>query len=551
MTVQARFDTHDIFNQSPPYEDIDLFASDRALRDAVAANGAGAEADALSEFGRHWGTAAMFEAARAANENTPKLKVFDTKGFRRDVIEFHPAYHGFITESTKAGLHASTWTDAGTRAPAPAEVARAARYFMVAQVENGHMCPITMTRACVGALAVEPSILQKLIGKITSRTYDASFRPWWEKDGITLGMGMTEKQGGTDVRANTTAAMPAADGYTVTGHKWFMSAPMCDAFLVLAQAPGGLTCFLMPRFRPDGSVNGLRFQRLKDKLGNRSNASSEVEFAQAFAWRVGAEGRGVRTIIEMVQLTRVDCVISSAGMMRMALAQALHHARHRTVFQRHLADQPMMRTLLADMALEVEGATALMMRLCRSFDLASSDPKEAARARLLTPAVKYWICKTAPGFIYEAMECLGGNGYVEESMLSRLYREAPVNAIWEGSGNVMCLDVLRALSREGEAARGVLGDLVNACAGMPGAKEAAAFIAKTLTAPDGEARARSAVERLAMLAAAAALTESAPDVAEAFARTRLAVPRGGTFGSSDLSASDVSLLLERALPSAA
>jgi putative acyl-CoA dehydrogenase len=419
---------------------------------------------------------------------------------------------------------------------------------MVAQVENGHMCPITMTRACVGALGVEPALLAKLIGKITSRSYDPSFRPWWEKDGITLGMGMTEKQGGTDVRANATTATPAAGGYSITGHKWFMSAPMCDAFLVLAQAPGGLTCFLMPRFRRDGAVNGLRFQRLKDKLGNRSNASSEVEFVQAFAWRVGEEGRGVRTIIEMVQLTRVDCVISSAGMMRMALAQALHHARHRTVFQKKLADQPMMRTLLADMALEVEGATALMMRLCRSFDLAASDPREAARARLLTPAVKYWICKTAPGFIYEGMECLGGNGYVEETILPRLYREAPLNAIWEGSGNVMCLDVMRALSRDGEAARAVLGDLVGACAGLPGVNEAAASIGQILTAADGEARARAAVERLAMLAAVAALAESAPAVAEAFARTRLATPRGGTFGTADLDAAEVNTLLDRALP---
>ena len=548
MTVQPRFETHDIFNQSPPFENVDLFMIDRPLRDAVAANGAGGEAAALSEFGRRWGTAAKFEAARLANENTPKLKAFDTKGFRRDVVEFHPAYHDFMTASMRDGLHASTWTPDGTRAPAPSEVARAARYFMIAQVENGHQCPITMTRACVGALAVEPSVLQRLIGKITSRIYDPRFIPWWEKDSITLGMGMTEKQGGTDVRANTTTAMPAADGYAITGHKWFMSAPMCDAFLVLAQAPGGLTCFLMPRFRPDGSVNGMRFQRLKDKLGNRSNASSEVEFAEAFAWRVGEEGRGVRTIIEMVQLTRVDCIIGSAGMMRMALAQATHHTRHRTVFQKKLSDQPMMRTLIADMALEMEGVTALMMRLCRSFDRAASDQGEAARARLLTPAAKYWVCKSAPGFIYEAMECLGGNGYVEELPLSRLYREAPVNAIWEGSGNVMCLDVLRALSREGEATRGVLGELVRACGDLPGAKEAAAFIAGTLVAADGEARARAAVERLAMLAAAAALAESVPGVAASFARTRLATPRGGTYGTADLSAGEAESLLQRALP---
>jgi putative acyl-CoA dehydrogenase len=548
MTAQHRFETHDIFNQSPPYEDVDLFMSDRALCDAVEANGAGAEAAALADFGRQWGTAAMFDAARVANEHTPTLKTFDTKGFRRDTIEFHPAYHDFMAESMKAGLHASTWKAGGSRAPAPSEVTRAARYFMVAQVENGHMCPITMTRAGVGALAAEPAMLQQMIGKITARTYDPSFRPWWEKDSITLGMGMTEKQGGTDVRANTTAATPASDGYTITGHKWFMSAPMCDAFLVLAQAPGGLTCFLMPRFRPDSSVNALRLQRLKDKLGNRSNASSEVEFVDAFAWRIGEEGRGVRTIIEMVQLTRVDCIISSAGMMRMALAQALHHTRYRTVFQKRLADQPMMRTLLADMALEVEGATALTMRLCRSFDLAASNENEAARARLLTPAMKYWVCKIAPSFIYEAMECLGGNGYVEETPLARLYREAPVNAIWEGSGNVMCLDVLRALSREGEAARGVLNDLVRQCGDLPGAKEAAAFIANTLASAEGAVKARAAVERLALLAAAAALTESAASVAEAFARTRLSVARGGTFGTADLSVPEVTTLSERALP---
>src|SRR3954463_2469862 len=471
MAAQPRSD--ELLNQSPPYVDVDLYARDQPLRGAVAGNGGEGAAAALSAFGKHWGSADMFELGRQANENPPKLKTLDAKGYRRDFIEFHPAYHDLMAASVAAGLQASTWRDDATPASAPAQVTRGARFYMAAQVETGHLCPITMTRAAVAALAVEPSLVAKLMPKIVSRSYDDHFRPWWEKTGITLGMGMTEKQGGTDVRANRTRAQPIGEGYAVNGDKWFMSAPMCDAFLVLAQAPGGLTCFLMPRFRPDGSVNALRLQRLKEKLGNRSNASSEVEFADAFAWRLGEEGRGVRTIIEMVQLTRVDCIISSAGMMRVALAQALHHARHRTVFQKPLADQPMMRMLLADMALEVEGATALMMRLCRSFDLASSDALEAARARLLTPAVKYWICKTAPGFIYEAMECLGGNGYVEETMLARLYREAPVNAIWEGSGNVMCLDVLRALSREGEAACAVLANLVHACGDLPGARDAA------------------------------------------------------------------------------
>jgi putative acyl-CoA dehydrogenase len=548
LAMIARVETHEVLNQSPPYEGIDLFASDRPLQEAVAANGARAEAAALSAFGRRWGAAEMFEQARLANDNPPKLRSFDAKGFRRDVVEFHPAYHHFMAESIKAGLHASTWAADATSASVPAEVARAARFYMVAQIENGHMCPITMTRAAVAALAVEPTLVKRLMPKIFARDYDPSFRAWGEKSTITLGMGMTEKQGGTDVRANTTRAEPAGEGYRITGHKWFMSAPMCDGFLVLAQAPKGLTCFFMPRFCPDGSVNALQFQRLKDKLGNRSNASAEVEFVDAFALRVGEEGKGMRTILQMVQLTRLDCAIASAGMMRMALAQALHHCRHRSVFQKRLADQPMMRTVLADMALEVEAALALVMRLCRAFDLAAGDPLEAARARLLTPAVKYWICKRAPAFVYEAMECLGGNGYVEESVLPRLYREAPVNAIWEGSGNVMCLDVLRAFERE-DAGRAVLEKLVGETAALPGSAEVATAIAKSLTSPAAEAQARGAVERLARLAAAAALATCAPPaVAEAFARTRLATTPGASFGTSELDAADIAALLERALP---
>jgi putative acyl-CoA dehydrogenase len=543
------FETHEVLNQSPPFEDVDLFALDRPLQDALTANGADGEAAALSAFGRRYGSAEMLEEARRANENPPRLASFDRKGFRRDIVEFHPAYHRFMGESIAAGVHASPWRPDGGRAAAPAEVVRAARFYMANQVEAGHCCPITMTRASVAALAAEPALRDRFLGKILSRTYDPSFRPASEKAGITLGMGMTEKQGGTDVRANTTRAEPAGEGYLITGHKWFLSAPMCDAFLVLAQAPGGLTCFLLPRFRPDGSVNALRLQRLKDKLGNRSNASAEVEFAEAFAWRLGEEGRGVRTIIEMVQLTRLDCALGSAGLMRMALVQAAHHARHRSVFQRRLADQPMMRSVLADLALEIEAAVALVMRLARAFDH-PEDPAEAARARLLTPAVKYWVCKTAPAFIYEAMECLGGNGYVEEAPLARLYREAPVNAIWEGSGNVMCLDVLRALAREGEAGRDLLETLARETAQLPGAPETARFIADVLRGREAEALARRAVERLALLAAAAALTQSAPAVAEIFARVRLSEPRGATYGTAALEATEVATLLERALPAA-
>ena len=450
-----------------------------------------------------------------------------------------------MAESIVAGLHASTWRNDATPAAAPAEVARAARFYMVAQVENGHMCPVTMTRASVAALAAEPALASRLMPKIGSAHYDPRFLPWPDKTGMTLGMGMTEKQGGTDVRANTTRAVPAGAEYRITGHKWFMSAPMCDAFLVLAQAPGGLSCFFLPRFRDDGSINALRFVRLKDKLGNRSNASSEVEFDGAAALRIGEEGRGVPTILQMVQLTRVDCAIASAGMMRGALAQALHHCRHRSVFQKRLVDQPLMRAVLTDMALEVEGAVALVMRLCRAIDRAPSDPAEAARARLLTPAVKYWVCKRAPAMTYEAMECLGGNGYVEDKMLARLYREAPVNAIWEGSGNVMCLDVLRALGRDAEAARGVLNALADECADLPGGAETIRGVAQILASQADETRARILVERLAVLASAAAVKQSAPPhIADSFARTRFAT-RSATFGSVELSDRERAALLDR------
>ncbi len=532
-------------NQSPPFVDVDLFALDRPLREAVAANGAAAEAAALSAFGRHWGTAAMAEQARLANENPPKLQTGGANA-APETVAFHPAYHHFMRESMAAGLHAMTWRPDGT--PAPAEVARAARYYMVAQIENGHMCPITMTRASVAALAAEPALGTALLPKLLGRDYDPAFRPWPQKSAITLGMGMTEKQGGTDVRANTTRATPDGEAYRVTGHKWFMSAPMCDGFLVLAQALAGLTCFFMPRFRPDGQVNALHFVRLKDKLGNRSNASSEVEFRDAFAQRVGEEGRGIRTILQMVQLTRLDCAISSAGMMRMALAQALHHARHRIVFQKKLADQPMMRSVLADMALEVEGAAALVMRLCRAFDLSPTNPAEAARARLLTPVVKYFVCKTAPAFIYEAMECLGGNGYVEDSVLPRLYREAPVNAIWEGSGNVMALDMLRSFARAADAAE-VVAALAREARDVSGAAEASRSLAKALRAPGVESNARAAIERLALLAAAAALAGTAPEVADVFGQARLGEPAGRTYGSAELGAS-ADMLLTRALPQA-
>ena len=546
--TQPAFATHEVFNQSPPFEDVDLFAVDRPLVEAVRANGGAAAERELSEFGRHWGSAAMADRGRLANENTPKLRSFDAKGNRRDQVEFHPAYHELMAHSAHAGVHNSTWTGDGKPAGDGAEVIRAAKFYMAAQVETGHLCPITMTRASVGALAMQPDLLARVMPVLSTRSYDPSFAPWWGKRGMTLGMGMTEKQGGTDVRANMTRAARETDGYRITGHKWFMSAPMCDAFLVLAHAEGGLTCFFMPRFAPDGSVNAVQFQRLKDKLGNRSNASSEVEFVGAYAERVGEEGKGIRTIIQMVQLTRQDCAIASVGLMRSGLAHALHHARHRSVFQKHLADQPLMQAVLSDMALQVEASTAVVMRLCRAFDRTPHDAAEAAYMRLLTPAIKYWTCKSAPPFLFEAMECLGGNGYVEDGILARHYRESPVNAIWEGSGNVMCLDVLRALSREGEAATAVLLALAAETKGLPGAGEAVSFIGKTFRRADGERVARLAVEKLALLAATAALNGTSPRQAELFAATRLATNHASMYGAVELDSGDVRVLLERALP---
>lgn len=546
--TQPSFATHEVFNQSPPFEDVDLFAVDRPLVDAVKANGGAASERELSEFGRHWGSAAMADRGRVANENTPKLRTFDAKGNRRDQVEFHPAYHELMAHSAHAGVHNSTWTADGRPAGDAAEVIRAAKFYIASQVETGHLCPITMTRASVAALATQPDLLARVMPVLSTKSYDPAFAPWWAKRGMTLGMGMTEKQGGTDVRANMTRAVREGDAYRITGHKWFMSAPMCDAFLVLAQADSGLTCFFMPRFAPDGSVNAIQFQRLKDKLGNRSNASSEVEFVGAYAQAVGEEGKGIRTIIQMVQLTRQDCAIASVGLMRSGLAHALHHARHRSVFQKHLADQPLMQAVLSDMALHVEASTALVMRLCRAFDRTPHDAAEAAYMRLLTPAIKYWTCKSAPAFLYEAMECLGGNGYVEDGILARHYRESPVNAIWEGSGNVMCLDVLRALAREPEAATAVLQSLAAETKGLPGAGEAAAFIGKTFRRADGERVARLAVERLALLAAAAALNGVSPRQAELFAATRLAATHASMYGAVELDSGDVRALLERALP---
>src|ERR671936_159157 len=442
----------EVLNQPPPLEGYNVFEENRPLVEALRREGAEAFEERARELGARAGTARSLELGRLANENPPILRTHDRYGNRIDEVEFHPAWHELLRLAVASGIHALPW-----REPVPgAQAGRAAMMLSMSGVESGTGCPLSMTYAGVPALRAQPELAAEWEPRLTSLEYDPRSRPADEKRGALMGMAMTERQGGSDVRANTTAARPLNGGgpgaeYEITGHKWFFSAPMCDAFLVLAQADGGLSCFFMPRFTPNGERNRIHLQRLKDKLGNRSNASSEVEFEGAWARLVGEEGRGVATIIEMVNHTRLDCVIGSAGGMRDAVAQATHHAAHRSVFGRRLLDQPLMRNVLADLCLESEAATAAMLRLARAFDNPEGDEGEELFKRLATGVIKYWTCKRAPAVAAEALECLGGNGYVEESGMPRLYREMPLNSIWEGSGNVQCLDVLRALGRSPES----------------------------------------------------------------------------------------------------
>jgi len=548
--MQSSLETHEVVNQSPPFENVNLFAADMALAEAVAREGADWAGDALHLLGEAAGSAETIALGRLANENPPKLRRYDQKGHRLDRVDFHPAYHELLALSFREGLHCSTW-EHGASGAEPAQggqVARAGRLYMIAQAEAGHMCPITMTHACVPALRANAALLDRLAPKLLSRDYDPAFAPIETKRSMTIGMGMTEKQGGTDVRANMTTALPLGENgcYALAGHKWFMSAPMCDAFLVLAHTVNGLSCFFLPRFRSDGRPNAIRIERLKDKLGNRSNASSEVEFFNAEAELVGEEGRGVATIIEMVTLTRLDCAVASAGLMRLCLANALRHAKHRTVFQKRLIDQPLMAQVLADLALDSEAATALAFRLAGSFDR-QAQAEEAAFRRLMTPVIKYWVCKSAPAFAYEAMECLGGNGYVEEGLMARAYREAPLNAIWEGSGNVMCLDILRVMQRDPEAVEAMLAFLAPGVMGDARLTAALNGIKAMLTHPAGlEAQARRLAEQLALLAAGALLRTHAPAyVADVFIASRLGGGWRQTYGAG-LSGADHGAILARA-----
>jgi putative acyl-CoA dehydrogenase len=532
--------THDVINQPPPLQDYEPLAQDRALLEALRREGGAFAEDDVAELGRRIASREVLAWGAQANENPPRLKTHDRFGNRIDEIEFHPAWHELLRLSIANAIHSGPW-----RQPREgAHVARAAKMMLVSQTEFGHGCPISMTYSAFPALQRQPDLLEEWAPHIASLHYDPRMAPVSEKQGALIGMGMTEKQGGSDVRANTSRAVPAEGAWALTGHKWFCSAPMSDAFLVLAQAPRGLSCFLLPRWTPGGQRNRFFIQRLKDKLGNRSNASAEVEFENAYARLVGEEGRGVQTILEMVNHTRLDCVIGSSGMMRAALVQAAHHCAHRSAFGRRLAEQPLMRSVLADLAIESEAATVLMMRLARAYDRRD---EEGPFRRIATAVAKYWVCKRAAPFVAEALECLGGNGYVEESGMPRIYREAPLNSIWEGSGNVICLDVLRALGREPQA-RDALVDELRLLRGADRRLDAALDETEAALVKPEESEARRLVERLAVtLQGALLVRHSPPAIADAFCATRLARDHGYSFGTLPPGL-DVDAVLARAWP---
>ncbi len=538
----------DITNQPPPLEPYDLFARDAALREAVEREQAGWAGVKLAAFGKMLGTADTIRLGFDANRFPPVLRAFDRYGHRIDEVDFHPAWHRLMEIAVGAGLHARPWSSPR----AGAHVARAAGCYMAVQVESGIYCPIAMTYAAVPTLQQNPALAAGWLPRIFARTYDPRCIPPRQKGSALIGMAMTENQGGSDLRTNTTRA-DAVDGegerrfFRITGRKWFMSAPMCDAFLVLARSDAGLGCFFVPRWTPDGKRNGIHLVRLKDKLGNRSNASSEAEFVDAHGELIGEEGRGIPTIIEMSNLTRLDCAIGSAGLMRQAVAQAIHHAMHRVAFGRKLVDHALMGNVLADLALESEAATVLALRLARAYD----DEDEAATVwrRVVTPAAKFWICKRAPALAAEAMETLGGSGYVEDCVLPRIFRELPVNSIWEGSGNVMCLDVLRALARTPGAVDVLVQEIEDAAWGDARAREFVAGVTRRLAGGDhdDESQARALTRDLALALQAMLLLRHAPTaVAEAFCASRLS-REGGVFGLLP-PGMDTRAIVERAAP---
>jgi len=537
--------THEVTNQAPPLVPLNLFTSDVALREGLAREGAAWADGMLTEGGATWGSERSLTWATQANENPPKLKVVDRYGHRLDEVEFHPAWHELLRQSSESGLNTLPWTsDRDGR-----HVARAAGGIMAGQVEAGHGCPITMTFAIVPALRAQPEIAAEWEPLLTAAAYDPELKPRAQKTSAKAGMAMTEKQGGSDVRANTTTARPINGGgpgaeYLITGHKWFCSAPMCDVFLVLAQTDEGVSCFEVPRILPDETRNVFRIQRLKDKLGDRSNASSEVEFDGTWGRMVGEPGRGVPTIIEMVGHTRLDCVIGSAAAMRWGLANATWHAAHRSAFGKLLADQPLMRNVLADLAIESEAATALALRLARAYD-----DNDVPIKRLGTAVGKYWVCKRAAGHAAEAMECLGGNGFVEESGMPRLFRQSPLNSIWEGSGNVNALDVLRALAKAPELLTAYFEEIELAAGADARLDAFVAQLREEFADLEGiEMRARRVVERLALAWQGSLLVRSAPPaVADAFCASRLGRDAGLAYGTLP-AGTDVGAIVARATP---
>ena len=550
--------THEVTNQAAPLAGHNLYATDRALRDALRLHAPQTDEQPRLELGALLGDAAMQTHARLANVHKPSLHTHDRFGHRIDTVEFHPSYHALLGAAVGAGLHATPWAQGGG-----AHLERAAGFMMFTQLEPAVLCPVSMTYAVTPALRGNAAVFADWFDKLASTRYDPRLATVQTKSGVTMGMGMTEKQGGSDVRANTTRAEYIEDPawgrcYRLVGHKWFLSAPMSDAFLVLAQTPAGLSCFFLPRVLPDGSVNAVVIQRLKDKLGNHANASSEVEFDGALAWLVGDEGRGIPQILEMGTLTRLDCALGTAGLMRAAVALALHHSAQRSAFGKPLIEQPLMQNVLADLAIESEAATALAMRLARAIDR-QDDPFEALMRRVLTPVAKFWICKRGAALAQEAMECLGGNGYVEEhgeGVMARIYREMPLNSIWEGAGNIMALDLLRACARRDarniDVVQALAAELDTARGANPALDRfAAALLARFDDAADGggdEAGARRLAQDVALAVQGSLLRRHAPEfVFEAFCRSRLGGAGPQVFGTLPAGV-DFRSILQRASP---
>ena len=548
----ASLPTHDVTNMPPPIGDQDLWSDDVALREWASHQGSQQFFGQFAKAGKAAGANETFEKANRANRNGPELRAFDRYGMRINQVEFHPAYHDLMALMISHRAHNFGWAHEGQGAT----VGQSVLTYMFSQPEGGAMCPMAMTYSVVPSLRTTPSLCAEWMPRILSRDYDRRDIPAVEKTGAMIGMLMTEKQGGSDVRVNTTTANPLGPAtgigadYLLTGHKFFCSAPMCDAFMVLARTQGAaLSCFLVPRWRPDGTRNALFLQRIKDKLGNRSNASTEMEFQDTFGVMIGEEGRGVRTIVDMVTGNRIYCAMSSAGLMRQALAQAIHHTAHRSAFQKRLIQQPLMQNVLADLAIEVEAALALGLRVARAMDHAETDPAEAALARVGTAVAKYWNCKRAPFHIFEALECHGGPGYIEDTIMPRLYREAPVNSIWEGSGNIMGLDVLRALNGDEMAQEALFAELQKARGNEANLDQAIDGLRADLDNRDElEAQMRGVTEQMALTLQGALLTQHAPAaVAEAFCASRLAPRYRGTFGALPTGC-DLPAIIERSNP---